>query len=397
MSSLEHLKEFINERLTAAAEEIFGVFKRTIDEYEEELVRQRKMLAVAWKPEIKLLRTGYTLILIRCLIILENDVSRVGNGGTCNYLKLPFWFVSVPPEAPQDSIHEVKEEDLTEQQLWNPESSYDQNLEDLQIKEEQEEQYVHAEEQELLKQESDVPVLKSVDEKDDSSDHRSLDWNCDGTGDVVSMPVMTEPTMSNVCDPAADKNPLDPHTADRPFKCDRCKKDFKSKGDFQKHLRTHTGEKPYSCSFCSKNFSQRSSLNLHLRIHSGEKPYVCETCGKDFIQRSDLTIHIRRAHTGEKPYRCQICGKCFPANNDLTVHSKIHMVHKQFMCVTCGRGFRRGCQLTLHIRRDHNGEKRFICQICGKRYFNTYELSRHQRSHMKTTALDPDTIEYDFT
>lgn len=65
MSSLEYLKEFVHERLTAAAEEIFAVFKRTIDEYEEEVVRQRKMLAVVWKPEMKLLRTGYNLLLTR--------------------------------------------------------------------------------------------------------------------------------------------------------------------------------------------------------------------------------------------------------------------------------------------------------------------------------------------
>lgn len=300
-------------------------------------------------------------------------------------------FCVSPPEPPQEYIHEVKEEDLTDQQLWNQDGSYDQNLEDLQIKEEQEEQCIHVEEEELLKQETDVRVLTSVDQKNDNSEFETLGWNRDGTGAVVNMPVVrsvvTEPTTSNVSVPAAVKNQHDPHTVDRPFKCDICEKDFRSKADFQKHLRTHTGEKPYSCSFCSKNFSQRSSLNLHLRIHSGEKPHVCETCGKDFIQRSDLTIHIRRAHTGEKPYCCKICGKCFPANNDLSVHSKIHMGHKQFTCVTCGRGFRRGCQLTIHIRRDHIGEKRFICQICGKRYFNTYELSRHQRSHMKLADL----------
>ncbi|XP_056892083.1 zinc finger protein 239-like [Takifugu flavidus] len=345
MSSLEYLKEFVNERLTAAAEEIFGVFKRTIEEYEEELVRQRKMLAVVWKPEIKLLRT----------------------------------------EPPQKYIHEVEEEDMTDQ-LRDPETSYDQNLEDLLIKEEQEDLCIHVEEEALLKQETDARILNSVDQKDDNSEYQTLNWNRDETADVnmsVMSSMVTEPTTSDVNLPAAVKNQHNPEAVDRPFKCDMCEKDFKSKANFQKHLRTHTGEKPYSCSFCSKNFSQRSSLNLHLRIHSGEKPYVCETCGKDFIQRSDLTVHIRRAHTGEKPYRCKICGKCFPANNDLSVHIKIHMGHKPFTCVTCGRGFRRGCQLTMHIRRDHIGEKRFICQICGKRYFNTYELSRHQRSHIK--------------
>ncbi|KAL7408634.1 hypothetical protein ABVT39_026743 [Epinephelus coioides] len=56
MSSVDYLREFVNIRLTAAAEEIFGVFKRTIVEYEEELDRQRKLLDVVLKPEIKLHR-----------------------------------------------------------------------------------------------------------------------------------------------------------------------------------------------------------------------------------------------------------------------------------------------------------------------------------------------------
>lgn len=58
MSSIEYLKVFVNERLTAAAEEIFVVFKRTIVAYEEEIDHQRKLLDDFWKPEIKLNRLG---------------------------------------------------------------------------------------------------------------------------------------------------------------------------------------------------------------------------------------------------------------------------------------------------------------------------------------------------
>ena len=58
MSSVDYLREFVIERLTAAAEEIFGVFEKTIVEYEEEIDRQRRLLNVVWKPEIKLLRIG---------------------------------------------------------------------------------------------------------------------------------------------------------------------------------------------------------------------------------------------------------------------------------------------------------------------------------------------------
>lgn len=60
MSSFDYLKAFVNERLTAAAEEIFGVLKKTIVEYEEEIDRQRKLLEDFWKPEIKLNRLGTT-------------------------------------------------------------------------------------------------------------------------------------------------------------------------------------------------------------------------------------------------------------------------------------------------------------------------------------------------
>ena len=58
MSSVESLREFVNERLTAAAEEIFRVFKQTVVEYEEEIDRQRRLLDIVLKPEIKLHRTG---------------------------------------------------------------------------------------------------------------------------------------------------------------------------------------------------------------------------------------------------------------------------------------------------------------------------------------------------
>ena len=58
MSSVEYLRGFVSERLTAAAEEIFEVFIKTIVEYEEEINRQRGLLDICWKPEIKLHRIG---------------------------------------------------------------------------------------------------------------------------------------------------------------------------------------------------------------------------------------------------------------------------------------------------------------------------------------------------
>ncbi|XP_078794005.1 uncharacterized protein LOC144987962 [Oryzias latipes] len=54
MSSLQSLRELINERLAAAAEEICRLCEGTIVQYEQELCRQRRLLDVIWKPQLQL-------------------------------------------------------------------------------------------------------------------------------------------------------------------------------------------------------------------------------------------------------------------------------------------------------------------------------------------------------
>lgn len=58
MPSAEYLKQFVSDRLSAAAEEIFAVFHQSIVEYEEELGRHRQLFGAAWNPVVKLRRIG---------------------------------------------------------------------------------------------------------------------------------------------------------------------------------------------------------------------------------------------------------------------------------------------------------------------------------------------------
>lgn len=58
ISSAEHLKQRISDKLADVAEEIFAVFHSLIHEYEEELVRHRKCFGAAKKPVLKLRRIG---------------------------------------------------------------------------------------------------------------------------------------------------------------------------------------------------------------------------------------------------------------------------------------------------------------------------------------------------
>ncbi|CAB1425668.1 unnamed protein product [Pleuronectes platessa] len=136
MSSVQCLRGFISERLTAAAEEIFTVFEKIIIQYEEEVARQRRLLDVVLKPEIRLHR-----------------------------IELP----------QQNACNE--EEVLTDQQLCNQErnSSLDQeNPEPRQIKGEQEEMCISPEEEQLvLKQETDTLILTPDSEESDPREPES--------------------------------------------------------------------------------------------------------------------------------------------------------------------------------------------------------------------------------
>ena len=58
MPKVQTLRVFMKQRLTAAAEEIFELFERTIAEYEEELCRQRKLLDAVGQTEDRLHRQG---------------------------------------------------------------------------------------------------------------------------------------------------------------------------------------------------------------------------------------------------------------------------------------------------------------------------------------------------
>ncbi|XP_044028059.1 uncharacterized protein LOC122864562 isoform X4 [Siniperca chuatsi] len=116
MCKVQMLRALVKQRLTAAAEEIFGLFERTIAEYEEELrrskeenERQRELLAAVFQPQLRLHRA------------------------VC------------PADVQQLSLR--KEEVPPEQQDWSP--SLDQDPEPPHIKEEQEELWTSQEGEQL--------------------------------------------------------------------------------------------------------------------------------------------------------------------------------------------------------------------------------------------------------
>ncbi|XP_034398226.1 zinc finger and SCAN domain-containing protein 31-like [Cyclopterus lumpus] len=346
MSSVENMRKCFLERLTAAAEEIFGVFEKTIFEYQEEVDRQRRLLDIVRKPVIKLHRTelpeqhgptrDHQLLSYMSHVAespdqkgSEHDDSESTsnaepqpkkrhrkNRSRCddeNLLQIH--------NNTQTEQHVCKEEEvLCEQQLCIQERSSSLDQEDPeppQIKEEQEELCTSQEGEQLeLKQETETFMLTPTCEETDHSepepprDHQLLSdishvaesphqkgskhEDSESTSNAEPQPKKRHRKNRGHCD---DKNSLktrnNTQTGKAPFRCNTCGKAFKLWFGLYTHLRNPEGGRPHACKYCGKGFSKTSTLTSHLRIHLAKKPFFCKTCEKDFRCRSIFTVHMR--------------------------------------------------------------------------------------------------------
>ncbi|XP_078101612.1 uncharacterized protein LOC144514324, partial [Sander vitreus] len=116
MCKVQMLRALVEQRLTAAAEEIFGLFERTIAEYEEELCRskeenerQRELLDAVFNPQLRLHRAALPPDNISQIVIKEEqqECSFSVDQQECSFS------VDQPDPEPPQHIKEEQEE------LWS--------------------------------------------------------------------------------------------------------------------------------------------------------------------------------------------------------------------------------------------------------------------------------------
>ncbi|XP_014009209.2 zinc finger and SCAN domain-containing protein 22-like [Salmo salar] len=418
MSKLQSFRVFLNERLTAAAVEIFGAVEETVAEYHEENDRLRRLLRIP--PEIQLCRI----------------------------------------DSLQLSLSVAEEEVLPEQQHceqeWSP-SLGQENPELPQIKEEQEELRTSQEEEQLQGLEADIKftpscVKSECDQEDPlqpftSPQTQTVENRESETKQVDLTPFVTVTHLKGLyipCDPPDKHNgassqssavssdpvglnsnlPLDPSSSLNPnpsmgqhrFKpsttlrkthhcrdcgemfalkvdlqrhltlskkrlseCRFCRKRFNSTCKLKAHVRFCQSGKLCTCPVCGKTFKLKGVLSRHIRIHTGEKQFKCGDCGKRFNRKEHLTVHMV-THTGEKPFSCDACGKSFGQKGSLKKHTLTHTGEKLFSCDDCGKRFNRKEHLTIHMV-THTGEKPFSCDDCGKSFSHKGSLKKHTLTH----------------
>ncbi|XP_030002499.1 zinc finger protein 160-like [Sphaeramia orbicularis] len=334
------LRSLVEQRLTAAAEEIFGLFERTIAEYEEELCRtkeenqrQKQILDEVWNLKVLTIPAGSSA-----------DVQQPSGVGE-----------EVPPEQDDWSFSLDQEE---------PEPPH--------IKEEQEELWTN--------QEADFPNVPptpmSVKREDDDKE--------EAQSSLLLLRQCEEKTKERDEEDTGGSGPNFNQSRIRAFNS-RSPGSRRSTRSLQKHKDTQTETRLVDSKCLGESNAPRDKLtatNFALSdVRCKSRPFQCSDCGKTYCRRSALNTH-RNIHTRERQFPCSVCRKIFGRNSHLRSHMKIHTGEKPYSCPVCQKCFRHKCVMKVHMT-THTGVRAFACSECGRTFTQRPHLIRHMKSHIK--------------
>ncbi|XP_024125985.1 zinc finger protein 250 isoform X2 [Oryzias melastigma] len=302
MSKLELLGAFLNERLTAAAEEILGAVKEAVEEYQSEILRSQE--------ENERLK-GLLHAAVQRLLLQPGP----------------------PPVSLQEDIQLRESEWRSREELVLLHVKEEPKPRHTQTDLEQELEQIPSEEPSLhaasLPRASPPPLASMELKREDSGENHVKLHASSSSSSPAKAPLD--------CRAAQTRTGLPSTKSRRPPKTAPPLKGLKPgvltlpvKNGRPLKLPLPRPSQPgqsiqrwHSCSECGKSFSFACQLEVHTRWHTKEKPYGCGVCRKSFTTVSMLKRH-HRIHTGEKPFRCHVCGKCFNQSAHLNTHFRLH-------------------------------------------------------------------------
>jgi len=153
------------------------------------------------------------------------------------------------------------------------------------------------------------------------------------------------------------------HMKIRNFTCAKCDKKFGHKVDLLDHIRTiHDKLKQFVCDSCGLALSSRQTLKTHRLIHEASSKNIdCKLCKKSFRHKTTYNKHVRRVHEydASKSLICGFCNKSFKHDEGLKRHiKKSHdSISVKYPCNICQKSFAFMYELTKHIKTHNNSIK----------------------------------------
>jgi KRAB domain-containing zinc finger protein len=150
------------------------------------------------------------------------------------------------------------------------------------------------------------------------------------------------------------------HADEKPFKCDKCDMEFRAKRSLDDHSVAHRfvgSTNPLQCRMCDKVLSSLKCLAKHEMIHTGEKPYKCEKCDKGYRTNDQLQNHVASHGDERNRLKCELCHLAYWTNAELCRHirrrhsNQPRPMHKCHLCI---KAYVKKTSLNEHIKR-HEG------------------------------------------
>ena len=272
----------------------------------------------------------------------------------------------------------------------------------------------------------------NIDDHKKSTHSKTKDWQCSicickyKSKQVLNQHIRNhgaEPEKCNICDLMVSNiygHKARAHGEAKFFKCTKCDKTIKNKGDFKKHLARVHDAKPVECDICHVTVKSLYAHNYH--VHR-EKQHTCNVCDKKIHSRWHLEQHLKTHVKKEKrvlpdlsnltnlkkevlekqeevKIECSICLQKFSVTY-MKLHVKnIHTDLNKIECTYCDNSYSNKSNLETHITRMHTKteKKRVRCSFddCQLQFWNKSDMNKHSKCHNDTKAFQCQMCEKSF-
>ncbi|XP_070814135.1 zinc finger and SCAN domain-containing protein 21-like [Chaetodon trifascialis] len=442
MSKVQTLRAFVEQRLTAAAEEIMELFGRTIAEYEEELCEQRKLLDAVFQPEVRLHRADVQLLSASPeedppeqqdwsprldqedpaeLPHIKEEQEELWSSQEGEQLPGPeeadiikFTFIPVPvkseeedEEKPQSSqLHQRHAEDMKTESdgedcgglepssSSDPDRHLEPDSDDETSQSSDPETDVSCDWEETRGPQSDVQLLSASQEEDPPEQQ---DWSPSlDQEDPAELPHIKEEQEELWSSQEGEQLP-GPEEADitkstfPPVPVKSEEEDEEKPQSSQLHQRhaedMRTEADGEDCG--GPEASRSSDPDRHLEADSEDEtshssdPETDDSC--DWEETRGPQSGLKPLQNNEVPGSDVKCntGQTSVSSSECASsfdHSGVQTAEKPFGCSVCGKRYQHKKSLTNHVILHSEG-KRFSCSVCGKRYNYKTSLTSHMRLH----------------